>query len=142
MLQYRYALACAALLCGIAGCSLGQKGPVCSPVHGKVTSKGKPLAEAMVVLHRIGGNVEGNQKPIAYTAADGSFSLTTFKQNDGAPPGEYAITVELRALQTGGEEPVRNGANTLPPQYAKPNTSTLKYTVVEGENQIPIIDIK
>ena len=142
MPNYRYALAYAALLGCIVGCSSGAKGPVCYPVQGKVTSNGKPLADAMVVLHRIGGDVEGNQKPVAYAGADGSFSLTTFNQNDGAPPGEYAITVELRALQMGGEEPVRSGPNTLPPQYAKPGTSKLKYTVVEGENQIPAIDIK
>ena len=79
---------------------------------------------------------------MAIAKADGTFDLTTYHSGDGAPPGEYAITVELRGLVTGGEEPVRTGPNTLPAKYAKPESSALKYTVVEGENEIPTIDIK
>lgn len=79
---------------------------------------------------------------MAFTDATGTFTLTTHTHNDGAPTGEYAITVELRALTTGGEEPVRNGPNTLPAKYAKPQTSGFKYTVVDGDNQIPPIDVK
>jgi hypothetical protein len=111
-------------------------------VHGTVTSNGKPLPEARIVLHSLGGSVAGNQKPTAIAKSDGTFDLTTYHAGDGAPVGEYAITVELRALQAGGEEPVRSGPNTLPVKYAKPESSGVKYTVVEGENQIPAIDIK
>jgi hypothetical protein len=133
-------LVAAAATCCLAGCS-ADKGPVCYPVRGSVSYKGKPLSEAMVVLHRLGGDVEGNQKPIAYTVADGGFSLSTNKTGDGAPPGEYAITVELRAPQTVGEEAVRNGPNLLPPKYARPDTSKLKYVVQQGENEIPAINL-
>ena len=93
------------------------------------------------MLHRIGGDVDGNQKPTAITKPDGMFELTTFHAGDGAPLGDYAITVELRALTTGGEEPTRSGPNTLPTKYAKPETG-FKYTVIEGDNQIPPIDVK
>lgn len=103
---------------------------------------GKPLAEAVVVFHRIGGDVEGNQKPMAIAKGDGSYDLTTYHSGDGAPPGEYAITIELRALTTGGEEPIRNGRNTLPVKYAKPESSGFKYMVVEGENQVPPFIVK
>lgn len=126
----------------VSGCPSGNKAPVCYPVRGSVALKGKPLAESIVVLHRIGGDVEGNQKPMAIAKPDGTFELTTHHSGDGAPPGEYAITVERRALVTGGEEPTRTGPNTLPAKYAKPESSGLKYTVVEGDNEIPEIDIK
>lgn len=142
MLIHRAALIWFALACVFAGCSTGKTGPVCHPVHGKVTFKGKPLADAVVVLHRIGGDVDGIQKPMAIAKADGSFDLTTYRPGDGAPPGDYALTVELRAVQLGGEEPVRSGPNTLPARFSKPGASGLGYTVVEGENQIPPIDIK
>jgi hypothetical protein len=125
----------------LAGCGGGPKAPACAPVQGSVKYKSKPLAEAIVVLHRIGGDVEGNQKPMATTDASGNFTLTTFHQNDGAPPGEYAITVELRAPQMAGEEMTRSGPNLLPPRYARPETSPVKYTVVEGDNVIPVIEI-
>ena len=122
------------------GCG-SPSGPACAPVKGRISFKGKPLAEAMVVLHRADGDVEGNQKPMAYTDATGAFELTTFSHNDGAPPGEYAITVELRAPQLVGEETVRNGPNLLPPRYARPESSGLNFTVTEGNNEIPPIEI-
>lgn len=117
-------------------------GPVCYPVSGRIAFKGQPVAEAMVVLHRVGGDVEGHHKPIAYTRADGAFQLTTIKRNDGAPPGDYIITVELRTPKTVGEEAVRSGPNLLPAQYSKPESSNLKYSVVAGDNQIPTIEVK
>lgn len=128
-------------LCEVTACSRPAE-PVCYPVAGRVTLKGRPIAEAMVVLHRVGGDVEGHQKPMAYTGADGAFQLTTIKHNDGAPVGDYAITIELRAPKTVGEETVRSGPNLLPAQYAKPERSNLKYSVVAGDNQIPAIELK
>jgi len=129
-----------ASLGGLSGCS-HPKGPECVPVSGKISYKGKPLAEAMIVLHPLDGNVEGNHKPIARSAADGTFSLTTFKSNDGAPPGRYAITVELRAPQMVGEEVVRNGENLLPVKYSKPETSGLRVAVEQGSNEVPPINL-
>jgi hypothetical protein len=140
MSLYWKLLMVAAVTCSLAGCS-GKVGPVCYPVRGQVSYKGKPLAEAMVVMHRLGGDVEGKQKPMAYTSANGEFAVTTLQPGDGAPPGDYAVTVELRAVQTGGEEPVRNGPNVLPAKYAKPANSNIKFAVKEGENQIPAINI-
>ena len=63
-------------------------------------------------------------------------------QNDGAPPGDYQITVEQRALVSGGEEPTRTGPNVLPPKYAKPATSGFKFTVADGENQVPSLAVQ
>ena len=128
------------VLCIAIGCS-GPKGPKCYPVRGQVFYKGKPISEATVVMHRVRGDVEGNQKPIAYTATDGTFQITTMTRGDGAPPGDYVITIELRAPQTIGEEVVRNGAHMLPVQYSRPESSGQKFTVVEGENEIPAIKL-
>jgi hypothetical protein len=143
MLKNRFALLPRIALVGcLLGCSSGVQPPLCYPVHGKVSFKGKPLGESVVVFHRVGGDVEGNQKPMAITKADGTFELTTYSTGDGAPPGEYAITVERRALTTGGEEAVRNGPNTLPPKYASPQSTDIKFTIIEGENEIPPIALK
>ena len=133
-------LALSILFCAAIGCS-GAKGPECFPVRGQVSYKGKPVAEATVVLHRAGGDVEGNQKPIAFTAADGTFALSTTSKGDGAPPGDYAITIELRAPQAIGEEVVRNGAHMLPVKYSRPDSSGHKFTVEAGENVIPPINL-
>jgi hypothetical protein len=124
----------------LAGCS-GSTGPVCYPVQGQVTLDGKPLVEAMVVLHPLSGMVDGGQKPIASTDAEGRFATTTFQSGDGAPPGDYAITVELRAQRMAGEELIRDGRNMLPPRYARPESSGFRCTVGEGENELPPIDL-
>jgi hypothetical protein len=96
----------------------------------------------MVVFYPLSGEIEGKQKPIAFTDAEGRFALTTLHSGDGAPPGDYAITVELRAARTVGEEVVRDGRNLLPPRYARPQESGLKCQVTEGENELPSIELK
>lgn len=138
--QFHFLITVIALIT-VTACSRSA-GPICYRVAGRVTFKGQPVAEAMVVLHRVGGDVEGHHKPMAYTGTDGTFQLTTIKHNDGAPPGDYAITVELRAPKTMGEETVRTGPNLLPAQYAKSESSKLKCSVVAGDNQIPTIELK
>jgi hypothetical protein len=111
-------------------------------VRGKVLHNGQPLAEAMVVFHPQDSQAVAAPRPMAYTNEQGEFSLTTVKQGDGAPVGQYAITVELREQRLVGEEQVRDGRNLLPPQYASPQTSPLKFEVAEGENEVPPIAIQ
>ncbi|MBI2825173.1 MAG: hypothetical protein HYX69_10850 [Planctomycetia bacterium] len=100
-------------------------------------SAAEPVAEAMVVFHPLSSSAEAPQKPLAYTDAEGQFALTTDKPNDGAPEGEYAITVELRAPRQIGEETVRDGPSQLPAKYARPETTPLRYRVVPGMNDVP-----
>ena len=78
-----------------AGCSnQPADGPVVPhPVTGKVIYDGKPAEGVIVALMptdapappRIPGNPHGT------TAADGTFSITTFKENDGAAEGGYIV---------------------------------------------------
>ncbi len=80
---------------------------------------------------------------MAVTDRNGHFELTTFQQGDGAPSGRYAITVELRELQdTGDGEMERNGRNLLPKKYQTPSTSGLEFTVGDGDNMVPQINLK
>ena len=120
----------------LAGCG-GEQRLVCVPVQGQMLYNEQPLAEAMVVFHPLGDQLKTAPKPQAQTDSEGKFQLTTLGLNDGAPWGEYAITVELRELIQVGEEATRNGRNLLPAQYAKPESTPLRYTVVRGNNEIP-----
>lgn len=122
------------------GCS-GSEGPRCYPVRGQVLYRGQPLAEAMVVFHPVEVVASATPKPIAYTDAQGHFQLTTWQTHDGAPLGEYAITVELREARLIGEEMTRDGRNLLPPPYADPKQTPLRYTVVEGDNAVPPLQL-
>jgi len=125
------------------GCAGSHNGPQCFPTHGKILYDSQPLAEAMVVLHPLDPDPddENNQRPIAITKADGTFELTTLQPKDGAPAGEYTITVELRDKRMDGDVEVRDGKNLLPARYRDPARSKLMYRVVEGDNDIPTLEL-
>ncbi len=111
------------------------------PVRGQVFYRNQPLREAQVAFHCADGSPQADSKPIAVTDSEGRFQLTTLKQGDGAPLGEYAITIELRELVTVGEEQVRNGRSLLPERYRVAEKSGLRFRVEKGENQVPRIDV-
>jgi hypothetical protein len=119
----------------------------CYPVQGQVLLGGQPVAEAMVVFHPKSpppatASEAHVPHPVAHTDAEGNFRLTTLQPGDGAPPGEYAITVELREARLIGDELTRDGPNVLPPRYSRPETTDLSYTVIEGENQMPPLQLR
>jgi hypothetical protein len=124
----------------VTGCGR-QAGLQCYPVKGHVLYQNQPLAEAMVVFHPVAVPLEKYSRPIAHTDAAGGFELTTLKTGDGAPPGEYSITIELREPRQVGEEIVRDGPNLLPPQYASPQSTPLRYKVIAQKNEVPKISL-
>jgi serine/threonine-protein phosphatase CPPED1 len=108
------------------------------PVHGQALIDGTPATGTMVVFHLIEG--EG-KKPIragdALVEADGSFTLSTYTANDGAPVGTYIVTVA--ATPPYFEEPHRTAPKTpVPEKYGKPDTSPLRVTVKEGKNDFTL----
>jgi hypothetical protein len=62
---------------------------------------------------------------------DGSFRLTTFTANDGAPAGRYVVTITMKDRDADGES-----TNVLPAKYAKPETSDLHCEVKTGNNEL------
>jgi hypothetical protein len=85
-------------------------------VSGRVTLKGKPLAEATISF------VSLNQpKPKVYSATvkDGSYSLA-----EGLPVGKYAVTVSAK----------KDGKDLLPAKYATVDSSGLAVEAKAGAN--------
>jgi len=121
--------------------TLLEAGPRCHPVQGKVVYQNQPLAEAMVVFHPLTAPAEKFPQPIGQTDAAGHFVLTTLKSGDGAPVGEYSITVELREPRQIGEEVVRDGRNLLPAMYASPKETPLRHKVISGQNDVQEIKL-
>ena len=78
---------------------------------------------------------------MARTEEDGRFEISTFGSHDGAPRGEYAITVELRENRMVGEEVIRDGRNLLPPRYSDARQTDLRCEVVAGNNDIPPLQL-
>jgi len=108
------------------------------PVRGKVLYRGKPAAQAYVVFHPENPSEQlQKMRPRAETDAEGSFALTTFVPNDGAPAGDYRVTIRWPGPPPGANpndpEMVQMGPDRLGERYADPNSSGLRATVVAGE---------
>jgi hypothetical protein len=126
-----------ALLAAAAGCS--KKSAPQLPVHpvtGQVVVNGQPAAGAMVVFHPK-DQAAGLPTPNAVVDKQGNYTLSTYAASDGAPAGEYVVTVVWRLMvQKNGEfEP---GPNLLPPAVSKPTSSKIAARVAEGANTVPI----
>lgn len=131
------------LLVGLACAGCG-KGPVLDlvPVSGSVEHAGKPIAEASVVFHPETPLPPGTHNPLAATGPDGTFKLTTMNPGDGAPPGHYRVTVELRARRLVGEEHVRDGKHLLHESYTRPDTTPLKATIPNEATVLPPFQLR
>jgi hypothetical protein len=129
------ALAAAGLL--LPGCGRKTQKPA-FPVRGQVLVAGRPLETGFVVFHPA-DKAAGAPRPSGYVK-DGKFSLTTYKAGDGAPTGDYLVTVESREVPSedkGSEVP----RNRLPDRYSKPETSGLRAVVASGTNEPPAFQL-
>jgi tetratricopeptide (TPR) repeat protein len=118
---------------------LGHSGRVrVYPAQGKVSFEGKPIPGATLFLHPVGVKTPGFPRPRAIVAEDGSFVLGTYRKDDGAPPGEYKVTVQWFRKATSRDVPV----NLLPSRYASPETSDLAVRIQKGEKDLPPLLVK
>jgi hypothetical protein len=135
------------LACGLvfAGCTrpADDSRPAAVPVRGSVTFAGLPAPGVLVVLYPADGSpaAKAGVKPSATTDADGTFVLSTYGQNDGAVPGEYAVTIQW--FQSAAKN-ARKGPGMVPGfaprvdhfkgRYKDPATSPWHVEITEGEN--------
>jgi hypothetical protein len=137
-------LALLPLLAVLAGCGSSQDPnqlPV-YPVKGQLAFRGKPAAGAFVVLHPKAATNIKVVPPRGQVREDGTFSLTTYSANDGAPAGEYKVTVELHGIVKQANGDFSRGPNLVPKQYSNPKTSPLTVQIAEGENALSPILLK
>lgn len=131
----------AAALLALAGCS--SENPETYKVIGKIVYDGQPVKSGVVQLLPEGGgnSAIGNLQP------DGTFQLTTFKQNDGACPGTYTVTIQAMPEEDAddpmsglpGMEFAGSGKPPVPLKYENPETSDLKVNVNKGENSLELV---
>jgi hypothetical protein len=115
------------------------------PATGTVSFKGAVPQGAYVALHSQGNVKAPNGQevvPNAQVQPDGTFSLSSYSAADGAPEGNYVLTVEWHKTVKGRDGDPVLGPNLLPPQYSKPTTSPVKVTIVAGRNDITPIVLK
>ena len=108
------------------------------PVKGLLTNNGKPVAGATVGFHSFVKEPTERFAMVAdgFTAADGSFTPSTYAAFDGIPAGEYTVTVTQTGKYYDGDVMAKS---QLPEKYTAAKTTTLKVTVKENEkNNIKI----
>jgi hypothetical protein len=132
----------ASLLCGLAtGCSSSKQTPV-YPVRGQVLLNGKPLPKAIVTFHHQNAAPDA-PAPSAQTDDEGRYTLTSFQTGDGAPEGDYAVSLvcfRTKELRKGAEEDTAR--NIVPVRYANAATSKLTAKVTAGPNELPPLQVK
>jgi hypothetical protein len=122
---------------GVSACGGSSRKPT-FPVTGKLLWDGKPIPNASVVFHPVKEDTPEPLRPRGKTKEDGSFTLTTYDTDDGAPAGEYRLSVELWL----GGRPDEGPSNRLPPQLGNPETSRLTATVAASPNDLKPIDLR
>ncbi len=120
-----------------AGCGKKEQRVPVYPVSGKVLVRGKPVAGVLVVLHAVDGSQPAPSRPNAKTAADGTFRLSTYDPQDGAPAGNYAVT-----LFWFRNNPDDDGsADRFKGKYGNPAKPFRTVTVTTDGNELPVFEV-
>lgn len=157
-LRFVYACTLASLLLAMTACSSSNIPTY--PITGKVTKAGKPIAGATVFFFPQGGTKQFQElvPPRGTTRSDGTFSLETFGENDGAPAGAYKVTItwnEAPAHQRtkknihafadddpeAEQEVGSDSPDKLRGQYGDPSTTPLMATIPAAPAELPAFEL-
>lgn len=144
-LLYRRNLAAAVVLAVLGilpgiGCGKANSRVPVHPAQGAIQFRGQPAHGAFVSLHPKNA-IEGVPHPRATVSQDGTFAVTTYDGNDGAPEGDYVLTVQWYKPVKQGNDLV-GGPNVLPAKYGSPRTSDVIVHIAAGENRLKPIQLR
>jgi len=138
----------AASVVAVTGCSKGRDSnqlPV-FPVTGHLSVNGQAPSGAFVVLHPKNGTGTAPNGEVVHPRAvvkpDGSFAIGTYGADDGAPSGEYSVTVEWRKIVRSSDGSPVLGPNVVPVKYARPQSSPVSIKIAETSNELDPITLK
>jgi len=130
---------------GIFSTSCSGPGDELHPAEGKVLLNNEPLGGALITLHPKDKDDLSVARPTALSRDDGTFTVTTGQKN-GAPAGEYIVTIicskippdAKKGISTGGPE----SQDVLKGSYAERAHSKILVTIKKGQNQLEPFDLK
>lgn len=139
-MRLRFAGLCVVGLLALAGCGKAPPLDGAVPVYavsGTLTHQGKSMGGAIVTFHPLNPTGKFPPAPSAKADENGAYKLTTYDTADGAPAGEYRVTVYWPGQRRG----TPNEEGDLPPDqlrevYASKTTSKLRATVATRDNTI------
>jgi hypothetical protein len=107
---------------------------------GKVTVQGQPADGAKVVFYPTSSELQGPRMPIPAGMADatGTFQLQSYEPQDGAPAGEFKVTVIWpEPIPPNVDQEMYQPKDRLQGRYSDPQRTTIKATIPEGGGEIP-----
>jgi hypothetical protein len=124
-----------ALAFGFLAASCSEDKPNRKPttkVTGKVTVDGAtpdpPVQVECIAASETGGEHATFSR--CDTKPDGSFELSTYESGDGVPAGEYTVTFKWQPFNLMSRD---YGPDKFKGKYAKPESSTVKFTIADGD---------
>jgi hypothetical protein len=99
-------------------------------VEGKAYYQGVAMDGADFTFHPKKGGVEA-LRPKGKVKYDGTLKLGTYATDDGAPAGEYVVTIQWRQMVNKGGE-LEAGPDLVPASYNSPQTTPLTARVEEA----------
>lgn len=135
-----FSVGLAALLASSCDRGDGRKPPY--PVRGQVFFQGKPAQNALVIFHPQDDPDTKTQRPYGRVQADGFFRLSTYTPGDGAPAGEYAVTILWPKPPASPLADPDMGPDLLEGRYADPKSSPFKVVVRESDNVLEPFHLK
>ena len=106
------------------------------PTTGSITVKGQPAHGAIVVLHPQNAAAPSGLTPRANVDEQGRFAVSTYDRGDGAPEGDYVVTVMwFKPIKENGD--FKAGPNVIPAKYSRAETSNLAVKIAAGQNVLP-----
>ena len=130
----RWLLVSGVLIC-VSGCgSNGNRVPVFE-VEGSVVVDGQPAQHAQVYFHP----EDKSQKLFPHGEVDenGTFQLSTYEMNDGAPVGSYLVTIVWQDPPPPGSSiDAPRGPDKLEGMYADKKSSQLRVEIKPQSNQL------
>lgn len=122
----------------VAGCSRGEvRLPTYAASGQLLSADGQPVPHALLVLHPVNDGATA-PKPRATTDLEGKFQLTTYDTGDGAPEGNFIVTVEQWIRDDPNEPP----KNHLPPALSKKDSSDIRIAISKSENALEPIRLR
>ncbi|MBA2117641.1 carboxypeptidase-like regulatory domain-containing protein [Bremerella alba] len=113
----------ASTLLGFLGCS--GSGGATEVVTGKVSfADGSPVSGGTIVF----ADTQNNSSSVGYIKEDGTYTLGTFGESDGAPKGRYKVTI-IGSSDYGKSSPISS-------KFANQDQTPLTAEVVDGKNVI------
>jgi hypothetical protein len=128
------------------GCSKDKDAPEklsTSPARGVVLYKNRPVANAGITFISLDNKIRASGR----TDGVGSFVLSTYGQEDGAPPGRYRVVVAVsgsREIEPGvlDDEPPGGFKSPIPVKYSNATTTDILVEVTEGGKNDFTIELK